>query len=83
MFFPGKITNSAQEAENSVSLKQLKLKTSNLKLRWGTYESFFVQILGAIGHVVRVSEPKTETPIGGLHGSSSKTNRTRRTKVSN
>ena len=42
-----------------------------------------MQILGAIGHVIRVSEPKTETPIGGLNSSSSKTKRTRGIKVSN
>ena len=44
-----------------------------LELIWGTYKSFFVQILEPIGHVIRVSEPKTETPIGGLYSSSSKT----------
>ena len=41
-----------------------------------------MQILGAIGHVIRVSEPKTEMPIGGLN-TSSKTNRTRGINVSN
>ena len=49
----------------------------------GTYKSFFVQILGAIGPVIRVSEPKTEMPIVALNSSSSKTNRTRGIKVSN
>ena len=49
----------------------------------GTYESFFMQILGAIGHVIRVFEPKTEMPIVDLNSSSSKTNRTRGIKVSN
>ena len=39
--------------------------------------------LGAIGNVMRVSEPKTETPLGGLSSSSSKTNGTRGIKVSN
>ena len=42
-----------------------------------------MQILEAIGLVIRVSEPKTETPIGSLNSSSSKTNRTRGIKVSN
>ena len=42
-----------------------------------------MQILGAIGHVIRVSEPKTEMPNLGLNSSSSKPNRTRGIKVSN
>ena len=42
----------------------------------------FIQILGAIGHVIRVSKPKTEMPILGLNSTSSKTNRTRGIKVS-
>ena len=48
----------------------------------GTYESFFLQILGGIGHVKRVSKPKTEMPIGSLNSSSSKTNRSSGRKVS-
>ena len=43
--------------------------------------SFLVQILGAIGFVIRVSEPKNEMPIVGLNSSSSKTNGTRRIKL--
>ena len=42
-----------------------------------------MQILGAIGYVIQVSEPKTEMPIGGLNTSSSKTNRTKGIKLSN
>ena len=42
-----------------------------------------MQILGAIGHVIRVSEPKTEMPIVGLNSSRSKTNRTSGKKVLN
>ena len=42
-----------------------------------------VQILGAIGQVIRVSEPKTEMPNVGLNSSSSKINRTSGIKVSN
>ena len=42
-----------------------------------------MQILGAIGCVIRVSEPKNERPIVGLNSSSSKTNGTRRIKVMN
>ena len=42
-----------------------------------------MQILGAIGHVIQVSERKNEMPILGLNSSSSKTNGTRRIKVSN
>ena len=42
-----------------------------------------MQILGAIGHVIWVSEPKTEAPIVGLNSSSSKTNHTRGIKVLN
>ena len=64
-------------------MKRLKGETWNLDLSWGTYESFLVQILGAISHVMRVSEPKNEMPIVGLNSSSSKTNSTRRIKVSN
>ena len=45
------------------------------------YESLLVQILGAIGHVIQVSEPKAETPIVGLNSSSSKTNCARGIKV--
>ena len=39
--------------------------------------------LEAISRVIRVSEPKSEMPIGGLNSSSSKTNRTKRIKISN
>ena len=42
-----------------------------------------MQIFRAIGHVIRVSEPKTETPTIGLNNSSSKTNRTRGIELSN
>ena len=42
-----------------------------------------MQVLGVIGHVIRVSEPKNEMPIVGLNSSSSKTNGTRRIKLSN
>ena len=64
-------------------MKRLKVETWNLELRWGTYESFFMQILEEVGHVIRVSEPKTEMPIVALNSLSSKTNRIRRIKVSN
>ena len=69
--------------KNAITSKRLKVETSNLNLSWDTYESFLVQILGAIGHVIRVFEPKTETPITALNSSSSKTNGTRRIKLSN
>ena len=82
-FFLWKITNSATKFENSLTFKRLKVETWNLDLRWGTYEPFLVQILGAIGHVIWVSEPKTETPIEGLNSSSSKTICTRGIKLSN
>ena len=75
--------NSATKIKNAITLKWLKVETWILELRWGTYESFFVQILGAIGHVIWVSEPKTEVPIVGLNSSSSKTNHTRGIKVLN
>ena len=42
-----------------------------------------MHILGAIGHVIRVSEPKPETSIVGLNSSSSKTYCTWGIKVSN
>ena len=42
-----------------------------------------MQHLVAIGHVIRVSEPKTETPIVGFNSSSSKTKRRSGIKVSN
>ena len=42
-----------------------------------------MQILWAIGHVIRVSEPKNEMPIVALNSSSSKTNGTRGIKVLN
>ena len=42
-----------------------------------------MQVLGLIGHVMRVSEPKTEMPIRSLHTSSLKTNRRMRIKVLN
>ena len=41
-----------------------------------------MQILGAIGFVIHVSELKTEMPIGGLKSSSSESNRRSRIKVS-
>ena len=64
-------------------MKRLKVETSNLHRSWGTYESFLVQILGAIGHAIRVFEPKNEMPILGLNSSSSKTNGTRGINFSN
>ena len=42
-----------------------------------------MQILGAIGLAIRVSEPKNEMPIVGLNSSSSKTNGTRGINFSN
>ena len=39
----------------------------NLELRWGTYESFFIQIFEAIGRLIWVSEPKNEMPIVALN----------------
>ena len=68
--------------KNAITLKWLKVETSNLHPSWGTYESFLVQILGAIGHAIRVSEPKNEMPILGLNSSSSKINGTRVIKLS-
>ena len=68
-FFRAKLQIRQHEAENAITLKRLKVETSNLELRWGTYKSFFVQILRAIGHMIRVSELKTKTPIGGLDSS--------------
>ena len=82
-FFCAKLRIRQQEAENVITLKQLKVKTSNLKLRWGTYESFFVQNLGAINLVIRISEPKTEMPFVGLNSFSLKADRTSGIKVSN
>ena len=83
VFFGANLRIRQQQAENTITLKRLKEKTSNLDLRWGTYESFLVQILVAISHVIRVFEPKTEMPIRGSNTSSSKTNRTRGIKVLN
>ena len=42
-----------------------------------------MQILGAIDYGIRVSEPKNEMPNVGLNSSSSKTNGTKRIKLSN
>ena len=69
--------------KNAITLKRLMVENWILELKLGTYKSFLVHILGAISLVIRVFEPKTETPIRGLNSSSSKTNRTRRLKVSN
>ena len=82
-FFCAKLRIRQQEAKNAITLKQLKVKTSNLKLRWGTYESFFVQNLGAINLVIRISEPKREMPNVGLNSFSLKADRTSGIKVSN
>ena len=81
MFFSGKNYEFGYRGEKRSNFETAKDK--NLNFGWGTYESFFVQILEAIGHVIRVSEPKPEMPVGGLNSSGSKTNRTRRIKVSN
>ena len=54
-FFRAKSRVRQPEAENAITLKRLKVETSHLQLRWGTYQSFFVQILGAIGQVTQVS----------------------------
>ena len=82
-FFCAKLRIRQPEIKNAITLKRLKVETWNLELRCGTYESLLVQILGAIGFVILVSEPRTEMPIEGLNSSSSKTNRRRRIKVSN
>ena len=42
-----------------------------------------MQILGAIGHAIRVFKPKNEMPSLGLNSSCSKTNGTREIKLSN
>ena len=79
VFFAGKITNSptrGQKCYNSETAKGRNLK-------WSRHKSFFVQILGAIGHVIWVFDPKTELLIVGLNSSSSKTNCTIGIKVSN
>ena len=57
----------------------------NLKFRTKMGHIWIVlrAILEALTHVIRVSKPKTEMPVGGLNNSGSKTNRTRRIKVSN
>ena len=81
-FFRAKLRIRQPEVENAITSKRLKVETWNSELRWGTYESFFAQSLGAIDHVKRVSYPKPEMPIGGLHRSTSKTNWSR-IKVSN
>ena len=52
-------------------------------MEYTSYKLLFVKILGAIGHVIRVSEPKTEMPTGDLNSSSSKSNRRSRIKVLN
>ena len=83
VFFQAKLRIRQQEAENAITLKQLKVETLNLELRWVTYESFFVEFLGAIDHVIQVSEPKIQMAIEGFNSSSSKTNRSSGIKVSN
>ena len=82
-FFPLKNYEFINKVWKRKTLKRIWVETWNLHLSWGTYESFFVLILGAIGHAIRVSESKTEMSILGLNSSSSKTNRTRGIKVSN
>ena len=82
-FFLQKITISAKEVKKHYNFETTKGRNLNSTIKWGTYESFLVQILEAIGLVIPVSEPKTELPIGSSNSSSSKTNRTRKTKVSN
>ena len=81
MFSPCKITNSATRGQKRYKFEMVE--TRNLELRWGTYESFLVQILGKIGRVIRVSKPNTKMPIGGLNRSSLKTNHRSAIKVSN
>ena len=82
-FFRAKLRIRQSQVENAITLKWLKVETWNLKFRWGTHESFFVQILAAIGQVIRVSKPKTEMSIEGLNSFSSKTNWSRSIKVPN
>ena len=79
-FFRAKLRIRQPGVENASTLKRLKVGTWNLELIWGTYGSCLEWILGAISHVIRVSDPKTDMPIGGLNSSSSKN---MRTKVSN
>ena len=58
MFFRHILRIRKQNKKKAIILKRLKVETSNLQLTWGTYESFSVQSLGAIGHAMRVCEPK-------------------------
>ena len=83
MFFSGIFYEFVNKNKKRLTLKRLKVETSNLHLSWGTYQSFLVHILGAIGHAIRVSEPKNKMPILGLNSSSSKTNGTTGIKLSN
>ena len=77
-FFRAKFQIRQVEVENAITLKRLKVETLNLELRLGI---FLVQIMGAIGCMIRVSEPKTESQIRGLNSSCSKTNGTSTIKV--
>ena len=83
MFFSGIFYEFVNKNKKRNNFETVEGKNLKLDLSWGTYESFLVQILGAIGHAIRVSEPKNETPILGLNSSSSKTNGTRGIKLSN
>ena len=83
MFFSGQNYEFGNRSKKRYNFERLKVETWILELRWGLNESFLVQILGVIGHVIRVFETKTEMPIGGLNSSSSKTNRSSGIKVSN
>ena len=78
VFFRAKLRVRQPEVENAITLKRQNVETWRLERGLGTYAPFLVQILGAVGYVIRVSEPKTEMPIEGLNSSSSKTNRTRK-----
>ena len=82
-FFSCKITNSATRGRKRYNFKTTTVETWNLEVGWDTYGPFFVQILGAISYVIRVSEPKPEMPIEGLNSSSWKTNCSRRITFSN
>ena len=70
MFFFGKNYELGNKAKKRYYFKTAESRNLNFRTSMGHIQIIFCANLEAIGRVIRVSKPKTETPIGGLNRSS-------------
>ena len=83
VFFPYKMTNSATRGRKHYNFKTTKVETWILWFRWGTYGLFFCANFGGNQSHDTGFLARNWNPVGGSNNSRSKTNCSRRIKVSN